>query len=250
MASCSTPKPAFDPKNPGYQVAGDPESGWSTGSSSSSADEAIGTSGAVKTFTFDEISILCDDIGLSPEMIEGVLAQLTTQHFSSADQITFPELRSLVWVAPPNPATKIQILPLNSWSEVAAGKLPAILYADLGQQSSRIAIGDQHYQTTPDAEGFARAMTGAHKFMCLGENDFQASQLATELTRFFTEFAPQLVRRLPFHDLQVVSRDPPQAFTSLGARIGVAFTLTYSYIWTWELTPSGPPLKTLSLKIQ
>ena len=249
MATCDTPKPSFDPKTPIYIVEGDLDSGWGAGSSSSSADEAVGSGDGVKTFTFDQIGLLCDDIGLSPEMIEGVLAQLVTQHFSSADQITFPELRELIWLPPPNPGTKIQILPLNSWSEVAAGKLPAIIYGDLGQQSTRIAIGDQHYQTTPDAEGFARAMTGSHRFMCLGDNDYQASLLATELIRYFTEFAPVLTRRLPFHDLQVLGRAAPQAFTTLGSRIGVAFTITYSYIWTWELTPTGPPLKTLSLKI-
>lgn len=248
MASCDTPKPSFNPKSPQYLVEGDQDSGWGAGSSSSSADEPVGT--GVKTFTFDEIGLLCDDIGLSPEMIEGVLAQLLTQHFSSADQITFPELRGLVWLPPPNPGSRIQILPLNSWNETAASKLPAIIYSDMGQQSARMAIGDQHYQVQPDAEGFARAMTGVHRFLCLGDNDYQASLLATETIRFFTEFAPQLVRRLPFHDMQVVSRDPPRAFTTLGARIGVAFTLTYSYIWTWELTPSGPPLKSLSLKIQ
>lgn len=245
--SCDTPKPGFDPKRPAYLVAGDLDSGWGAGSSSSSADEPVGL--GAKTFTLDQISILCDDIGLSPEMIEGVLVQLLTQHFGSADQITFPELKQFVWLPPPNPASKLQILPLHGWDEAAASKLPAIVYTDMGQTSARIAIGDRHYQDRPDAEGFARAMSGMHRFLCLGENDYQASLLATEVTRFFTEFAPVLVRRLPFHDLQVVGRDAPKAFTTLGSRIGVALTLTYSYIWTWELTPSGPPLKTISLKI-
>lgn len=204
--------------------------------------------GDVRTFTFDEISVLCDDIGLSPEMVEGVIAQLLTQHFSDPAWIIYPELRQFVWSPIPT-QSKLPILPLNRWNELTDSNSPAIVYADLGQRPQRIAIGDQfaHSRLQPNRQSFARAYQGSHRLMCIGQNDFQAAMLATEIDRWLTEFSFQLLNRLPFHDFQIADRQPPQAFSALGDRVGVALSLSYSYIWSWETTPYGAPVKSASV---
>ena len=226
--------PAGDCTEPAEQS--DSDSG--SDSSSDSADDGI------RTFDLDKLSLLCADIGLSPEIVEGVIAQLLIQHFSDPEWIIYPELKQLVWSASPA-LSGIQILPVNRWNELVDGRLPAIVFSNLGQRPQRITIGDTyaHTRERPGTQSFVRAYTGGHRLACIGENDFQAAQLATELERWFTQFSHHLVDKLPFHDFQVLDRQAPQAFTALGDRIGVALTLSYSYIWTWETTPYGAPLK-------
>lgn len=214
--------------------------------SSESSSEASSEADDVRTFTFDELSILCSDIGLSPEMVEGVIAQMLTQHFSDPEWVMFPELQQFVWTPDPT-TTKIQILPMNYWTAAVDSTRPGIIYVDLGQQAQRLAIGDAYAQSRDNPQrSYARAYTGGHRLMCLGQNDFQASQLASEIERWLTEFSPVIIESLPFHDFQVADRQAPQAFSALGDRVGVALTVTYSYIWTWETCPYGPPLKSLS----
>lgn len=248
-------------RKPTFTVKGDVSSGWKpeddvpvvlpagTGATESGASDA--TQGSVDAngfhqFTFREISILCNDIGLSPEMVEGIIAQLLVQHFSDPTGIIYPELQGYLWTADPV-TRKIQILPVNKWEEVAAGKMPAVVYSDLGQTMQRLAIGDQFYVRPSGgyAEAFSRVCQGHHRIMCIGETDGSSNILASEVARWFTEFAPMIVRSLPFLDFEVIQRDPPKAFNALGGRIGVALTLKYSYIWAWELAPAGPPLKAL-----
>lgn len=218
-----------------------PEESSESGSSESS--EA-----PVRTFTFDELSILCYDIGLGPEMIEGVIAQLLTQHFSDPNWIIYPELRQFVWNRDPS-LSKIAIIPVGRWNEIVDSSPPAIVYSDLGQRPQRIAIGDQYSHTAKDPmdQAFARAYSGGHKLMCVGQNDFQASLLASEVERWLTEFSFWVVANLPFHDFQIADRQAPQLYDELGNKVGVALTLTYSYIWTWQTSPYGPPLKSASV---
>ena len=76
---------------------------------------------------------------------------------------------------------KIQILPVNKWEELAAGKMPAVVYADLGQNFQRLTIGDQFY-TNPEtyAEGYVRSCSGSHRFMCVADTDAAAVMLVGE----------------------------------------------------------------------
>ena len=243
---------------PTFKVKGDTESGWKPeddvpvplpqppGGAVVDPPQGAVDAGGFHQFTFRDLSILCDDIGLSPEMIEGIIAQLLVQHFSDPTGIIYDELRDYVWT--PDPVTrKIQILPVNRWEEVAAGKMPAIVYADLGQSIQRLSIGDQFYVRASEgyAEAFSRVCQGSHRIMCIGETDGSTGILATEVSRWLAEFAPTIVRSLPFLDFEVVQREAPKAFNALGGRIGVALVLKYSYIWAWELAPAGPPLKAL-----
>jgi hypothetical protein len=179
-------------------------------------------------------------------MIEGVIAQLLTQHFGNPSDLAYAELRRYQWTSGAD--SKIQILPLNHWTEIQASKKPAVIYVDLGQTPQRIAVGDQFYHDSarPEAEAFARAYTGTHRLMCIGNDDYQASLLATEIERWLTEFSSKLVQDLPFHDFQVVSRGAPQAFDALGGRMGVALVVQYAYCWTWELVPDGPAFKSVT----
>lgn len=212
-------------------------------SSSSSADE-----GPV-TFEFDELADLCSEVGLSPDMITGVLVQLITQHFSCADWIIKPELREYVWT-PDVSTRKIFVYGFASYvASTQSNKLPAIVYRDMGQQGQRVAIGDQFYndKSRPEANGYARFWRGSHRLMCIGQTDGEASLLASELAQWFTEFQPWITSALPFHDFQVVSRSGEQPFEQLGGRVGVALNLSYTYLWAWELVPDGPPLKAITI---
>lgn len=236
---------------PAYTVEGEPlqredDCGTTPQPPEESSEAESSEADDIRTFTFDQLSILCSDIGLSPEMVEGVLAQLLTQHFSDPEWIIYPELRQYVWTPKPE-TTKIQILPLNFWSAAVDGTRPGIIYSDLGQKAQRFSIGDQGAQSRDrPAQSYARAYTGGHRLMCLGQNDFQASQLASEIERWLTEFTPVIIASLPFHDFQVADRQAPQSFSALGDRVGVALTVTYAYIWSWETYPYGAPLKSLS----
>ena len=245
---------------PSFKVKGDLDSGWTP---ESGAPVALpppaggrvpadnGTQGlpdpnGVHQFSFGELSILCNDIGLSPEMIEGVLAQLLTQHFSDPSWIIYDELKGYIWH--PDPAQRrIQILPVFKWDEIASGKMPALVYSDLGQNFERLVLGDDYYldKDRDYTQAYVRACRGAHRIMCIGETDYSAALLATEVGRWLTEFAPVLVKELPFHDFQVSQREAPRAFNAIGGRIGVALVIQYTYTWAWELAAAGPPLKAL-----
>lgn len=195
-----------------------------------------------------KLSEICNTVGLSPDMISGVLVQMLAQHFSCPEDIIIPELRGYVY--DPDPAeTRIWIQPLYTWNKTDAGKVPRIVYVDLDQQSKRITIGDQFYQhnTRLGAQGFVRSWSGSHRFMCIGHTDLEASLLARELAQFWTQFTPWIIANLPFHDFHVQSRSAPQQFDELGDRMGVALVVSYSYIWSWELVPDGPPLKAVTM---
>ena len=208
--------------------------------------EGLPNAQGVHQFSFQELSILCNDIGLSPEMIEGIFAQLLTQHFSDPNWIIYDELKGYTWDVDPT-KRKMQILPVGKWEEVAQGKMPAVVYSDLGQNFERLVVGDDYYvdQERNFTQAYARVCRGAHRLMCIGESDYSAALLATEVGRWLSEFAPLIVKELPFHDFQVQQREAPKAFGALGGRIGVALVIQYTYIWAWELAPAGPPLKAL-----
>jgi len=236
---CEANPPSYEPS---YTVAGEDIAGSS--SSSSSDDDGV------YTFTFEELCDIVESVGLSPEMINGLMAQLLTQHFSCPDWYIYPELRPFVWNSDPSPALRtLQIMPHYKWDVVSASKDPAIVYIGLGQNAQRITIGDQSYQSTarPEASGYVRSWSGAHRFMCIGQTKGQAEVLASELSQWFTEFTPWLISKLPFHDFQVVNRTVPQPFSELGDRVGVALTVSYAYLWAWELVPDGPPLKAATI---
>lgn len=214
-------------------------------SSSSSADVSI-----PKTYTYDELVNLCGRIGLSSEMIDGVLVQLLTQHFSAPEHYLYSGLDSVRWSTNSKTRT-LNIYSLTSWQGPESIDSPAIVYSNLGQRPKRIAIGDQFYHNDdrPDTEGFARQYHGAHRLMCIGHTDGQAELLATELSEWLTMFSPWLTRNLPFLDFQVAQREPPKIYSELGDKVGVALAISYSYIWAWEMVPVGPPLKAVTLNV-
>lgn len=246
-------------KTPMYKVRGDARTGWTPSDDAPAPlPPAAGAppqpqqgmrqddTGA-HVFSFQQMSLLCAEIGLSPEMIDGIIAQLLVQHFSSSKNLIYDELSNYIWH--PDPAQrKIFIMPLHNWNEINLGKLPAIVYANLGQQFERLAIGDADYaykSLTDVAQAYAKLVHGSHRIGCVADNEYTASLLATELTHWLTVFSPRLVADLPFHHFHVMQREPPQEFQALGGKIGVAFVVQYAYTWTWELAPKGPPLKSL-----
>jgi hypothetical protein len=191
-------------------------------------------------FTFQRLVQTCADVGLSPDIVNGLIAQLLVQHFSNPDWIMYDELKGYVWNADPG-QTKISILPLYKWDELLTGTLPAIVYNDLGHQKSRLAIGDRAH-TDGSSDGYAVSVSGSHRLMCIGDTDGSASLLASEVDSWLTQFSPILRQYLPFHDFQVANRAPPQSFTGIGSRIGVALEIQYVYIWSWGVSPAGPPM--------
>ncbi len=241
-----------EPYKPPYTVE-DEDPNYGMSSSSSSADDNTASDentidGSGITVDLREISELCNEVGLSPDMITGVFINMLVQHFGCPAEIYTPELKNYTWH--PNPALrKIHFVPLNDANYVQSGHRPAIIYTELDQQASRFAIGDQGNldQQRGPAQSYARAWQGAHRFLCVGTTSLQASLLAKELTQYFTEFGPWLLNHLPFHDFQVVDRSAPRNFSELGDHVGVALTVRYAYIWAWELVPDGPLLKDVSL---
>lgn len=220
--------------------------------SSSSEEEAeacqVENGEQVCTYTYERLAELCNDIGLSPEMIDGVLVQLITQHMSEASGLIHPELEDYLW-SQDKSQTKLWLYKFTQWPGKDAS-LPAIVYNDLGQQPQRIAVGDLHYHSSqrPEAEGFARAYVGQHRIMCVGMTDGQAGLLASELTKWLTSFTPWIRQNLPFFDFQVGVREQPKLYEELGNRVGVAFGVSYAYLWAWELVPASPPLKAATIR--
>lgn len=224
----------------------DPVSSEDGNSSSSSADDVD----KPKVYTYDELVNLCGRLGMSPEMIDGVLVQLMAQHFSYPSHYLYPALAEVYWHEDSSQRT-LNIYAFTTWQGPQEVETPAIVYNNLGQKPQRIAIGDQFYQSTerPGVEGFARQYHGAHRLMCLGNTDGQAELLASELSEWLTMFSPWLTRNLPFYDFQVGPREQPRLYSELGDKVGVAFTVSYSYLWAWEMVPAGPPLKSVSLNV-
>lgn len=222
---------------------------------SSSGDDQDGPSDGSeserpKVYDYEELGYICDKIGLSPEMIDGIIVQLIARHLSDPDWFIFQELGDIRWDPDPQ-RTQIWLRNFATWDAAAGENVPAIIYNNLGQQPQRIAIGDQFYHDSrrPEASGYARAYSGTHRIMCIGATEGQSSMLASELSQWLTEFSPWITQRLPFHDFQVQRRESPRLYDELGDRVGVAFGLSYSYIWTWELVPAGPPTKGARLRL-
>lgn len=204
-----------------------------------------GDGNEIPTFTLEQLSILCADIGLSPEMIEGVIAQLLIGHFSDPQLIIHQACENMIWT--PGSDTGIWIQPSYNWNSEQDGKLPAIYYKVNAQQQLRLTIGDQFYQID-DREGFVRGVTGSHTLHCFASSDYVTNQLATEVEKWVTTFSQLICKKLPFHDFQVTNRGELQKQDAFGERMGVALTLNYVYLWAWETQPAGPPLKSATIK--
>lgn len=242
---------------PAFTVEGDPDSGWKP-SDDVTPDLPPPPGGPVVTpptgdldpdgypvMTFEEVSLLCNDIGLSPEIVEGIIVQLLRQHFSDPANFIYTELSKYIWTADPQ-TRRLEIVEVNQWSEVGADKLPGIVYADLGSQNTRLAIGDSFYvDTLRGTESFARGVSGSHRLMCIADDNYVAGKLADEVQRWLMEFSPKIRDQLLFHDFQVTDRAQAQPFAQLGNRIGVALVVRYQYVLAWELAPAGPPLKSV-----
>lgn len=216
-------------------------------SSSSSADDVD----EPKVYTYDELVDLCNRLGMSSEMIDGVLVQLMVQHFSYPSHYLYSKLQDVFWSTNPSERT-LNIYPFTSWQGPQSITSPAIVYNNLGQRPQRIAIGDQFYQSTdrPGVEAFARQYHGAHRLMCVGRTDGEAELLASELYEWLTAFSSWLVKNLPFYNFEPSDREQPKLYSDLGDKVGVAFTVSYSYLWAWEMVPAGPPLKAVTLNVQ
>lgn len=243
MAECEDS--CNDQYQPPYELEDDSSGLLLSSSSSSSADDDV------VVFDFEQLVKICGEVGMSTQMVEGVIIQMITNHFSCPDDYLYPQLSGKKWSVDPDQRT-LHIRPLNTFlSKSEAGQIPAIVYTNMGQRKTRITIGDQFYQTAknPEVEGFVQAWTGSHNFACIGQTDGEAELLASEFVEWMTSFAPRIIRDLPFHDFQVVQSGRPQAFEQLGGRVGVALSLQYSYLWAWELVPEAPALSAASLSL-
>lgn len=134
-------------------------------------------------------------LGWSPYLVTGLVRQLLIHHFSHPDRIEHPLLKKFLWDESEN--SPILIETVYRWRPDQSGKRPAILVRREAFQNQRLSIGDAlHGRPTVHGQSqFSTLWAGSISVLCISREGTQCEILASEVQKFFTETAGEVLRR-------------------------------------------------------
>ena len=195
---------------------------------------------------FDAFSSLCS-LGPRPIVVTGFLRQWFIQHFSTANNIEHPELRSLLWTAMPD--TPIDIESITRWKPSTTEKRPAIVIARNDWKVLRLGIDDRMmgYRSADGVEHYAAYYSGSHTLFCLSGKPMEAEILAAEVCREMIQFGPTVRKELDLMRFLVVGVGKLFEVEEARENFAVPVTVAYSLEDRWRIIPHAPFLKKIQL---
>lgn len=201
-----------------------------------------------KQWVGPELSALCQ-LMARPQLLTGILRDILTRHFLTAETIENPALRQLVWRA--DERTAIVIESAHRWRPEVSGSRPAVIIKRNSYSNFRPGIGDRHMGNQLDRTGAETHTTfwvGSHTLFCLAKTGAQAELLGAEVQRELTQFGPILQDSLGFLRFAVneVGEVAELEEAAEGSSV-VPVSCGYCYYEAWTLRPQLPPLRHISL---
>lgn len=134
-------------------------------------------------------------LGWSPYLVTGLLRQLLIYHFSDPQRIEHPLLKKFLWDDSEN--SPILIETVYRWRPDQSGKRPALLVRREAFQNQRLSIADAlHGRPTVYGQSqFSTLWTGSLSVLCISREGTQCEILASEVQRFLTETAAEIISR-------------------------------------------------------
>lgn len=208
-------------------------------------------------------SSLCTT-GLQAHILTGVFLQLLRTHFSDADHIEEPRLRSCLWVSKtddpvtPDPQrSMILIEPVYRWDPRQLQARPAVIVRrnDL-QPRNRIGIGmnEQMQVMGMDPRGLPEGgreyylpFQGSHSLFCVANDGGVAELLSTEVARELYQFARPIVEEFGFEFLELAHIGQVTRLEESFEHFAVPVTVNYGFYDQWKVTKLAPRFAGVSL---
>lgn len=190
-------------------------------------------------------SALCS-MNLQPVMITGILRDVITRHFADPPGIETADLQALLWR--PGERTGIVVESVFRWLDELVGKQPAVLIKSNGRHNVRLMIGDKATTTPSGQQTYETYWLGSHTVFCIHGTGIAAEILAIEVQRELTEFAPELIHKLPgLMNFQVTEVGGPAEVEEARHSWGVPITVGWVYKEHWRLDTESPKLRSIEL---
>jgi len=206
--------------------------------------------------TVDQDSSALLSLKASGLRITGMLIRLLQMQFSSATNITNPQLRSLVWTEDPATA-KVYIAASYSRQETD-GTRPALFVrrqpVTASEMGLRPTVAGGPFPDQVTGPAYAASLSGQHNIICEGRTGDQAEALAEEVFYRMLMFAPVIQDDLRLSRFTVPGySDIKERTQGEGKQAVKSFfsivTIAWSTILQWNLTEQSPPFRQMYLAI-
>lgn len=204
--------------------------------------------------TEKDASALCKG-NLRPSEMTGYLLKLVQAHFYSAENISNPKLRTLLWKPKSEDEAEqstIHIEPSYAYDVTHLQQRPAV-YVSRGQvQVQRIALRDRALnhlsRRTGNHEGrdFLQLLQCRHQFICCAaKSETALEKLAEELFYMILEYGPSIAEDMRVGNFRVTGMTEVQPMPEDGDNFMCGVQLAWTTAHSWKLKPLAPILKSI-----
>ena len=208
-------------------------------------------------------SSLCTS-GLQAQILTGVFLQLIRSHFSSADYIEEPRLRTCLWVPKVDDAvvadperSRILIEPVYRWDPRTIQARPGIIVRrnDLQPRNrlgigmnEEVSLGGLDPDSLPEAgREYYLPFQGSHSLFCVAKDGGAAELLSTEVARQLYQFARPIVKEFGFEFLELAHIGAVSRLEESFEHFAVPVTIKYGFYDHWKVTKQTPRFAGISL---
>lgn len=182
----------------------------------------------------------------SSTLLTGILRDILTRQFVSANYLSEPQLKQLLWSSGEN--TDILIEASYRWRPETTEKRPAIIIHRNALQNERRGAGNVRQSGSMYGdERFTTFWTGSHTLFCIGGTGTQAEILADEVQRHLTEFSLPIAKAVRLIRFSVLQKGPVSLLEESKENLVVPVTVGYSYEESWIVRQQAPTLSNIPL---
>lgn len=183
--------------------------------------------------------------GWQPILLTGFMRDRLINHFASPLNIETPDLRHIVWQ--PGERTGILIESVHRWRQGLVEKRPAVIVKRNAYHSVRLAISDFSGKDKFGGKDYVVLWVGSHTLFCINRTGASVEILATEVQRYFTQFAQVFKEYLNFKSFSVVEVGAISEVEEATESQVVPVTVGWAYEETWNLRKEARPAWRVSL---
>lgn len=182
-----------------------------------------------------------------PLILTGILRDILTRQFVSANYIEEPSLKHLLWKDSED--SGILIESFHRWTPAMTSSRPGIIIKRDACQNSRRGVGDRRGPGATGFDHYATFWTGSHTLFCLGNHGAETEILACEVQRHLTQFSDVIARTLNLKRFQVLQVGAVSLLEESSQNFVVPVTIGYTYEESWVVRPQVPTLSAVSLSM-
>lgn len=176
-------------------------------------------------------------------------------HFSDADNIVDPKLRSYVWVDDPvgledhNITSKIQIDSNDRWDPNTIQQRPSILVSPGSVADREFLLGNGPAAglapISGNYEGKSKKviLEGKNTITVCGKYSMEASRIASEVFFRMLEYKSVIKEDLNFSEFAVKVLNEPKKVKENHEHWEATIDIVWAFVYQWRVTPQAPVFK-------